>query len=49
MARVGRCFSVATFKEGEDQAGYWPDAKPETHKVGRKTAQGSRESQTGLC
>lgn len=25
--------SVATYKEGEDQAGYWPDAKPETHKV----------------
>ena len=25
--------SVATFKEGEDEAGYWPEAKPETHKV----------------
>lgn len=24
---------MATYKEGEDQAGYWPDAKPETHKV----------------
>lgn len=24
---------MATYKEGEDKAGYWPDAKPETHKV----------------
>jgi len=29
-------FSVATYKEGEDKAGYWPDAKPETHKVSLK-------------
>lgn len=24
---------VATYKDGQDQAGYWEDALPETHKV----------------
>lgn len=24
---------MATYKEGEDEAGYFEDAKPETHKV----------------
>lgn len=27
------CVHVATYKEGESEAGYYDDAKPETHKV----------------